>query len=231
MNVGIVDDKETDLDIYSGLLRKKLNSEDEIFCFLHADDIKNLTDNIDVIFMDVQMPEKDGISLAKELLEAKPSIIMVFLSDYDSYVWDSFCVDAIYYMRKRYFEQELPQVLEQISKKLRKRQGEYITLQEGQKINRLSVRNILYIEAQKKIVRIVMQDEELEIRYQISRLEKILTNYHFIKVHRSYLVNPIYIRSIKNREVVLNNNDLVPVSKYRSEEVRKEYMTYLQYLI
>ena len=231
MNVGIVDDKETDLDIYSRLLQKRLDKEDEVYCFMHPDDVKATAENMDVVFMDVQMPEQDGISLAKELLESEPRLILVFLSDYDSYVWDSFSVDAIYYMRKRYFERELPLVLEQIDKRLRERQDEFVTLQEGHKVHHLNVRNILYIEAQKKSIRIVMVDEELEIKYQISRLEKLLIRYGFIKVHRSYLVNPAYIRSIKSREVVLNNNNMIPVSKYRMEEVRNEYMDYLQHLI
>lgn len=231
MNVGIVDDKETDLDIYSGLLQKRLDKEDEVYCFMHPDDVKATAENMDVVFMDVQMPEQDGISLAKELLESEPRLILVFLSDYDSYVWDSFSVDAIYYMRKRYFETELPKVLEQIDRKLKKRQEEYVTIQERRKVHHLNVRDIIYIEAQKKKIRIVMREEELEIKYQIGRLEKILIDYHFIKVHRSYIVNPLYIRSLKEREIHLENNQIIPVSKYRSEDVKKDYLSYLKGLI
>ena len=62
-------------------------------------------------------------------------------------------------------------------------------------------------------------------------LEKKLADQSFIKPHRSYLVNPLYIKSLKEREMVLENDEVVPVSKYRTEEVKNEYLTYLNKLI
>ena len=231
MVIGIVDDKKDDLEIYSSILDKTIKGDNEIHCFTHPEDVKVRLDELDVVFMDVQMPEQDGISLAKELLEAKKSLILVFLSDYDSYVWDSFVVDAIYYMRKRYFEIELPQVIEQIERRISEKQKQYINLEEGQKLHHLSVVDIIYVEAQKKYVNIRMSNGDIQIKYQINMLEKKLADQSFIKTHRSYLVNPLYIKSLKEREMVLENDEVVPVSKYRTEEVKNEYLTYLNKLI
>lgn len=231
MNIGIVDDKEEDLDIYSELLQKKLKDNDEIYCFTNPDDVKTKTHEMDVVFMDVQMPEQDGISLAKELLEDNPELVMVFLSDYDSYVWESFSVDAIYYMRKRYFEKEISQVIGQIERKVQKRQNEYITLREGNKVHHLNVRNIIYIEAQQKNISIKMKDEEVILKYKISMVEKNLKDYRFMKIHRSYLVNPMYIKSLLDREVILENGEHIPVSKYRTDEIKEEYLSYLKELV
>jgi len=225
MTIGIVDDKEEDLEVFSNKLRERLDISDNIRCYTHPEEIKLQINELDVVFMDVQMPEKDGISLAKELLDINSKIILVFLSDYDSYVWDSFAVDAIYYMRKRFFEKELGQVIKQINDKFIKRKKDYSTIKVGNKIYNLNLRNILYVEAQQKDVRIVTRDGDIKIRYRISSLEKELEG--FIKIHRSYLVNPIYVKSVKEREWIMENDESLPVSKYRREEVRQEYLSFL----
>lgn len=231
MIIGIVDDKKADLELYSDILRKKLNIQDKIICYDNPDDVKQDVNEIEVIFMDVQMPEQDGISLAKELLDENKELILVFLSDYDSYVWDSFVVDAIYYMRKRYFEKELPQVLEQIKKRISEKKDKFLNIEEGPKLHHLRVKDIIYIEAQKKNVNIRMKDGDIQIRYQINVLEKKLADHYFLKVHRSYLVNPVYVKSLKKGDLVLENDEIIPVSKYRIEEVRKSYMYYLKHII
>ena len=119
MNIVIVDDKKEDLIRYTDGIKQHFQNKVDmlnIFTYENTLGVKEIMDDMDVLFLDVQMPQQDGVSFAKELRKKHMDTIIIFLSDYDSYVWDSFDVDAICFMRKRYFNDEIEAISNKVLK-------------------------------------------------------------------------------------------------------------------
>lgn len=98
----------------------------------------------------------------------------------------------------------------------------------GKKIRTCNVNEIYYAEAELKNVHIRFADKEIMVHLPFSRVEKILEVGDFIKVHRSYLVNCRYIQNMDEHLVTLKDGRVLPVSKYRSEDVHKQYAEYMR---
>lgn len=98
----------------------------------------------------------------------------------------------------------------------------------GKKIRICNVRDVYYAEADLKNVHIWFANEETVVHLPFSKVEQILGIGDFIKVHRSYIVNCMYIQKIDEHTVTLKDGREVPLSKYRSEDVRKQYAEYMR---
>ena len=98
----------------------------------------------------------------------------------------------------------------------------------GKKIRTCNIRDIYYAEADLKNVHICFANEETMVHLPFSRVEQIVSIGDFIKVHRSYIVNCLYIQKIDEHTVTLKDGRVLPLSKYRSEDVHKQYAEYVR---
>ena len=98
----------------------------------------------------------------------------------------------------------------------------------GKKVRTCNINDIDYVEADLKNVHIWFAKDELIVHLPFNRVEQILFVGDFIKVHRSYLVNCHYIQSIDEHSVSLKDGRTIPLSKYRSEDVRKQFAEYIK---
>lgn len=226
MNVAIVDDLTKQLESLSKQIEQTWRQRDKsgtFAAFSNVMDLYPVVSQYDVVFIDIKMPDKDGITAAKELAEIASDLIIVFVSDYDSYVWESFQADPVYFLRKAYLREELPRVVEKCIYTYAKRNQDII-IEGSHETFRCKVRELYYIEAQGKFISLHFAQDEKRIRTAFSKVEKQLEKQTFLKVHRSYLVNGIHIRSFQNKQVILENGEVLPVSKYRYETIRQQYL-------
>ncbi len=107
------------------------------------------------------------------------------------------------------------------------KEREQVAFTSGGNIETCYVDEIYYAEAELKDVHIWFAKEKKTVHLKFSEAEALLVPKGFIKVHRSFLVNCRYIKSIDNSSVSLENGIVLPVSKYRKKEVRSAYMEYM----
>jgi two-component system response regulator LytT len=206
-----------------GMQLKKYNEEYSIDLYSN---VKNLDKNItryDVVFMGIQMPEMNGISYAESIRERGLDLIIVFLSDQDNYVWKCFNVNAAYFIRKKFFDQEIEDAIQRIIKLIKKKQDHAIFIQSGKQIIQFDLSEIIYIEAQRKKQRFVCVNRDVEVNSVFSKLQEELGEKGFLKTHRSYLVNYRNIFKLKPNSVITSNGVKLPVSRYVYEDIEKEY--------
>ena len=88
------------------------------------------------------------------------------------------------------------------------------------------VNEIVYIEGDRNYQKVVLKDKSSQnIRVAMGQLEEKLREHGFIRIHKGYLLNYLYIRSIATDEVYLTTGISLPMSKKRREEIMKQYMT------
>ena len=93
---------------------------------------------------------------------------------------------------------------------------------------RIPLSDILYAEAMERVTKLALTDQVEELNVKFSDLTPLLPERQFVFCHRSYLVNLEYIAYIRNRELELTTGEILPVSRYRQEELQKRFVGYMR---
>ena len=166
----------------------------------------------DVLFLDIVMPQIDGISLARELRDLDEDMLIVFITSKIEYMQTGYEVRAFRYLLKDQIDEGLSKIWNDIIKELLDRQDAYFSYEFERKTYRLPIRDILYFES--NLRRIVVHTKASENAALYGKLDDLSVKYSsFIRVHKSYLINRRYIRMISAGTVILSNGEVLPVSR------------------
>jgi len=180
---------------------------------------------IDLIFLDIQMPDITGIQLARSLNRRQPMVI--FTTAYSKYAVDGFNVDAVDYLLKPF---EFSRFLEAIKKAKEYKdlhdaganatEDPAIFVKSDYQNLRISTKDILYIEGFDDYIRIHLDNGKsiFTLMSLKSILEKLPEN-EFIRIHRSYIVSIRKIQRIYNQMVLLGEKEL-PIGKSYVDTVK-----------
>lgn len=117
---------------------------------------------------------------------------------------------------------------EEIIKQIQMEPRHKVAFSWGKKLISCFVDEIYYVEAELKDVHIYQHFGEFMVHMPFSKVEALLSSEHFLKIHRSYLVNCEYVAGIENGQLTLKNGRTLPVSKYRINEVMNNYLSYIE---
>lgn len=169
----------------------------------------------DVLFLDILMPDLDGITLAKEIRELDEDMILVFITSQIEFMQTGYEVRAFRYLLKDQIDAGLPKIWQDIEAELQKKQDAYITYEFERKTCRYPVRDVLYLESSLRKIILHTRQETAVFYGKLDELEASCSG--FVRIHKSYLVNRQHIRTISAGLVVLSNGEMLNVSrKYAS---------------
>lgn len=226
MNIAIVDDDTEQLDSLQKEIGQAWEERDgtgSLTAFSDVMELYPVVSTYDIVFMDIKMPNKNGIHAAIELADISSRLIIVFLSDYDSYVWDSFLANPVYFLRKAHLQEELPLVIEKCIRTYQER-NQTVIIDGMHESYQCSIQDLYYVEAQGKYIILHFGNHIKSMKTTFTNVERSLKSPQFLKIHRCYLVNSAHIRSLQNKSVVLDNEETLPVSKYRYDSVHTQYL-------
>ncbi len=176
-------------------------------------------EQIDVVFLDIQMPELKGTDLAK-MIDARTQVI--FTTAYSEYALEGFELNALDYLLKPItFERFLQSMNKIEAKKLVASEASTITVKSGYDLHKLNYSDILYIESDSEYVVFYLADKKIMSYQTLKSLEKLLPDHLFMRVHRSYIVNREKVTGLKGRDIVLKDIK-IPVSSTYYDVVKKE---------
>lgn len=147
---------------------------------------------IDVIFLDINMPELDGMNFAKIISKCNDRIKFVFITAYKEYAAEAFEIKAFDYILKPYSEKRIETVLENIAKSYMNIESlkiQKLTVQSGDKFFVVPIKNIVYIESNDKEINIFTKNGVFNTKLKMNELEEILPKSIFFRSHRSYFIN------------------------------------------
>jgi DNA-binding LytR/AlgR family response regulator len=176
---------------------------------------------VDVLFLDIQMPQITGLEFAKTL-EGK-GLAIVFVTAYPEYAVDAFSLEALDYMVKPVSLDRFKKSVERLEEFFKLHQSyddSNVKMEEGHifvksdsKYVRLAYDDIVYVEAFADYVKIYSHDDKRVITLQtMKNMENALPSDKFIRVHRSYIVSLSKIVSLSGTEVTVGNKT-IPIGK------------------
>ncbi len=164
---------------------------------------------IDVVFLDIQMPELKGTDFAK-IIPKNTNII--FTTAYSEYALKSYELDALDYLLKPItFQRFLKAVNKVKEKNISLHSNTTITVKSGYDLYKLNVNDITHIESDSEYVVFYTHDKKIMSHQTLKSLEKTLDTSVFMRVHRSYIVNKQKVTSLKGRDLLLSDIK-IPVS-------------------
>ncbi|WP_220700090.1 LytR/AlgR family response regulator transcription factor [Sphingobacterium puteale] len=181
---------------------------------------------IDLMFLDINMPELSGIELLESL---KKTPLTIMTTAYSEYALDGFRLNVVDYLLKpisfpRFF-QAVQKAHEMYRSQLALRdmmttRDQDIYIKQGDTFIRFVWTDILYIEAMQNYVKIYLKDKVYLVHQTMHVTANMLPDKAFFRIHKSFLVNLSHIEKISGGRVYVNGTEL-PLSKYRREELFK----------
>ncbi len=173
---------------------------------------------IDLIFIDINMPDLSGMDFVKSL--SKPPGI-IFTTAYSEYAIEGFKVDAIDYLLKPIAYSDFLRAAEKAKDRMQPKEksaqinsdDEFLFIKSEHKILRIKLQDIKYIEGMREYVRIHL-DTQAPIMSLMSmkKLESFLPEDSFMRVHRSFIVNLEKINTVERSRIVFDKNIYIPIS-------------------
>lgn len=153
---------------------------------------------VDVIFLDINMPGVDGMSMAKITKKLRNSPKFVFITAYPEYAVDAFEIEAFDYILKPYSEERIISTLKKLERNSEdeERSNGKVALKDGGKIVLKNKNDIYFCKANGKDTLVYTKDQVYKINIGISEYLKILNDSNFIRTHKSYIVNINKIKEI-----------------------------------
>lgn len=222
LKFAIVDDEHIFIESFVERLGKYIQEGiDELYIFENSVDFLKSDTIYDLVFLDIDMPGIEGITVAQRRINADEKI--VFVSNVESLVFRAYnATEAIGFIRKSHLEDDLRDVFRMI-KDFKKRK-KYITVRKGANLINISCTDIYYFEKQINDVIIHTVNGEVTYRQTIKELEKQLSDCGFIKNHEGYLVNVDYIYCIGTSEIILTNKSKIPISRKNVMRVKEAFL-------
>ena len=229
-NIAICEDSDTDRQYIAGLtecwsakagyvVKVSEFASAEQFLFHYAE-----KKDYDILLLDIEMGEMDGVTMAKKLRQENDTIQIVFVTGYSDYISEGYDVAALHYLMKPVKQDKLFAVLDRAVAAIQKTER-VILLPVGGEMLRLPVGQVQYVEAFSHTVAIVTDADMIHVKMSITEIEKMLGD-DFARCHRSYLVGLKHIARLSKTEVILDNRKTLPLSRSAAASVHKAFISY-----
>lgn len=208
---------------------ENLNTEVSVKEFYHANDMAVSDDNFDLIFLDILMPEINGMEVAKQIRKSKTKSKIVFVTVTKNYVFEAYDVEAYHYLMKPVNQDKLKNIITRAVKDIQTDENkEYLVLSTGKNKRKILLKDILYIESYGRTIVFHCNKEEITEYRKIGELENNLSDKNFFRIHKSFIVNLEHIETYTRKEAVLENGNNLPIAKRRYEAFTKTMMQYIK---
>ncbi len=230
MNILICDDEAVFLEKLRVHIQEYMKSH-FITCNITATteprDILNSKESYTLAFLDIQMEQVDGISLAKELKRRNGKVAIFFVTSYREYQDDAMDLNAFRYFEKPF---DVNRLYSGLDKAMEYIDGAYVDLflydQKAQR--RILVDDILYVMRENRRVIMTTQDDRISTRESFDEWCKKLPNLFFYQVHKSFLVNLHYVNRYAYSELYLTNGVRIPIAPRKQADFHKYWFEYLR---
>lgn len=230
IKIAICDDEITMVNLIKqklSLRLEQLGREFTISCYTESAELLNTSDDFDLLYLDIQMPEQDGMELAQKIRKRDRECIIIFVTAFDKYVFDSFEVGALDYLCKPIDDTKFCKALDRAIDRIEERSGKSLFIQTMSWCKSVRLSSIYYCEVINRKIYLHTDKGVVDYYGKIEELEKQL-DYRFVRCHRSYLLNLDYLYEYADGQIQLQNGEKIPVSRLRRREFMQAMMEYMK---
>ena len=228
LRIGVLDDEKEWRKTIKYKAEKYLSEIKEDFLisiFSCGKDLLESVNSIELVFIDIEMPDESGLEIAKSISKLNKKIKIVFVSWHEKYVYNAFKVNAYRFINKDFKNGEIEDVLREyyIEKDIFFNINVYVS---GKKVT-LNSKEIFMIEATKNGTILYTKDRELFCRNTMIEWEESLCEERFFRTHKSFIIHLYWIKKI-GKSIKLENEFEAMISRRKKKEFEKRYLEFIE---
>ena len=239
MKIAICDDEKPIRDYIEKCVRD-VDPDALVSQYSDASDMVSASFDVDILFLDIQMPGMDGMKAARILRTMGNKAILVFVTAVEEYVFQAFDVGAVQYIVKPFDRSKLVETIKKAvdlaierksmesalsdAKEAEEERRSFI-IKSGGVNTRIIIAEIVYAEVLEHRIILHMKDKQcIEYYGKMADLEQVAGS-DFYRVHRAYLINLSYVKSYDAKTVTVSGEE-IPVARGKYQELVKSYLSY-----
>lgn len=227
MTIAICDDEKDVRELLKDKVRT-ICPDAELVLYQTGKELLDARDQIDILFLDIQMKGIDGVETAKKLRRRNFKGFLIFITVLKEMVFQSFEVQPYDYLVKPVEEQYFEKMMERLLASIKNAREENLLVQKGYESRIVPIGDIVFCEIiDRKIYLHLVSSEVVDYYERIENLEKKL-NHGFFRCHRSYLIHLKYLKGYKNGTAYMENGREIPVSRLRGKEFSNVILHYMK---
>ena len=181
---------------------------------------------IDLLFLDIQMKETDGMTVARKLRGFRGYLI--FVTVLQEMVFQSFEVQAFDYLVKPIEQRQFDKTMERLLESMQNAGEANLLVRRGYESHIIALDDIVYCEIiDRKVYLHLISSKIIDYYERIENLESRLDD-RFFRCHRSFLINLQYLKSYQDQTAYMEDGTRIPVSRLRSKEFSGVILRYMQ---
>lgn len=189
--------------------------------------VVNCNEVFQLAFLDIQMDELDGISLAKVLKERNSKIVIFFITSFNDYQDEAMDLRVFRFFEKPFNADRLYSGLEKAMEYIDESYIDFYIYTNNEH-KKVLVDDVIYVERGNRQVTLVTVQGNYTTRESFDDWFEILQNSFFYKVHKSFIVNLHYVTGYKYSELFVQNNIRIPIASRRQSDFHKFWFSYLR---
>lgn len=203
-------------------LLKSKNLDANIKAIYNTDFILDICENVDFLFLDMEIGELNGISVGEALRKNKNDCHIIITSKYQKYLLDGYTIKPDRYLLKPYSQTQFNQLMNPIIDEYLE-ENRYLIDDKlpGVKVR---VQDIYYLEYERKHTYIFLEHHKIKTPYSLSYWNDKLKNESFSQCYKSIIVNVKKIKYLDKQDVYLENESKLPVSRFYKKQFEKDWL-------
>lgn len=223
LKICLCDDNPTHLQQITSIIHKELDSRNLSYTINEFNSLKQLDDLLtkntfryDLVLLDIDFNGETSIPLAKKINSISPGSYIIYVSNYLNYVKDVFDTEFIYYIVKDELEERFSKALDKTLSYLENQPK--LLIQKKNKMYLINQHEIIYLERDLRVTHIICKNQILTVSDRLEDLIEKLDSHHFIRCHRSYIINVQYLQEYSYNSLLMKNEYTIPISrKYQND--------------
>lgn len=234
LNIAVCDDSRTDVEMLESAFDKLAQYQFSYEVYFTAKELlKHVIDYgamYHLYIFDIEMPEMNGLQLAKEIRKIDAKALFVFLTGYTQYVMDVFEVITFDYISKPITVEKLESVLLKAMQYLHMIKRDFV-FQFRKNQFRISCDDIVYFEKKGRQAVIHTISENFKANMTTEEIWKQLDDKVFAHIHVSYIINLGHIRAIDGDEVVMDNEERLLIARSHKQNLKEKHMEFVRRMV
>ncbi len=232
MKIAIIDDNEKARNQMLSFIEefgKEHECEFLVSAFCDGEELLNCNPHdYDILFLDIDMPGRNGIEIARKLRESNDRVAILFVTALAQYAIDAFSVDALDYLLKPIQYSDFKLKFQKTLKHVGLLRPAEVLLETQGVTMKVAVDDIVYVEVYGHYLfyHLTTDDAPIRVRDKIADCCRSLSAYGFLRCHKSYLINPIHIEKLTSASVKMKNGDEVPIGRTYKDATLKALLSY-----
>lgn len=180
----------------------------------------------DLYILDVDMPGKNGIEVAKEIRREYPEPVIIFVTNYVDYAVEAYEVDTYRYIPKQIMETKLPEVYDVLLPAVLEKEERYYIIEKRGEIEKIPYSNIFYIKKEGKYVVFVHRRGESRIRGSLVTVLEDLDSEEFIVIDKGRVANIKHVMKLKSYDLHMRDGLVLSVGSARFGQVKQAILDF-----